>query len=368
MTEAPLSPMVSLAREMTEKCKSCKFCLRECQFLKDNGMPNAIAENLLSGTVKPVLAFQCNQCGLCTQVCTVRGLDPAAMFKAMRVQAMSENPALKKPYKKQLAYEKIGLSRAMSYFHAPEGATTLLFPGCNLPGTRPDLTWACFEKLREADPKLGLALHCCSRPSKSLGMLGLHHERMDELIKRIEATGVSEVLVMCPACLTTLKEAEPSFSVRTVYEVLAEIIPEPAPGMERIRTGVHDPCVLRGERKVHEAARTLLWNTGSSVTEMGHSMHKALCCGDGSGVGVIRPDYAKAWRMRRKEEAKDRRITTYCGGCVNSLGSDMEVSHLLDLVLSDTVKPANEWATPPMTYANRLLFKKKAKSLFKKKG
>lgn len=358
--------MLSIAQEMASKCKSCKFCQLECQFLKDNGMPKAIAEKLLAGELDPALAFECNQCGLCTQVCTVRGLDPSSLFTAMRVQAMRENPSLKKPHNALLAFEKIGLSKAMSYFHAPEGATTLLFPGCNLPGTRPDLTWACFEKLREADPKLGLALHCCSRPSKSLGLMEQHETRLADLVARIEALNIREVLVMCPSCLTTLKGAEPSFSVRTVYEVLAGIIPEPPSGMERIRTGVHDPCVIRGERQVHESVRTLLWNTGSSVTEMGHSMHKAFCCGVGSGVETLRPDYAQTWRERRKAEATNRRVVTYCGGCVNSLSSVLDVTHVLDMVLMDSPKPAKKWATAPRTYANRLLLKKKAKSFFAK--
>ncbi|MBU1247286.1 MAG: (Fe-S)-binding protein [Proteobacteria bacterium] len=360
--------MIAAAQELASKCKACKFCTVDCSFLRENGMPNVIAQGVMDGTIDPALAMECSLCGLCTQVCTVRGLDPYALFQAMRDVAVEANPALLAPYKVLLNYEKLGLSKSFSFFGVPEGATTLLFPGCNMPGARSDTVWDCFLKLREADPKLGLVLHCCAKPSKMLGKIEEHEERMASVVERIAATGVSEVLVMCPNCLVTLRSAKPPFAVRTVYEVLAERIPEPEPGMERIRTGVHDPCVLRAERKVHEAVRTILWNTGSSVAEMKHSMHKALCCGEGGGVKFVKPEYADAWRELRQSEASERRVVTYCAGCARQLGPEINAVHVLDLALGREAAPVSEWPGSSKSYLARTLLKRKARAFFRKQG
>ncbi len=360
--------MIAEAEKIAAKCTACKFCIRNCSFLQDHGMPDVIAKKLLAGEIDPAVALKCNVCGLCTKVCTVRGLDPTAMFKAMRDAAIEADPALLKPFKPRLDHEILGLSKPFAFHGIPKGAKIALFAGCDMPGAMPDTVWDCFLKLREHDPRMGFVLHCCANTSKMLGMLELHEQRLGEVIDLLAAAGLEEVLVLCPSCLVTLKSANPPFKVRTVYELLAEIIPEPEPGMERVRTGVHDPCVLRDERSVHEAVRTILWNTGSSVAEMRHSMHKSLCCGEGGGVKLVQPKYAAAWSELRLAEATQRRVVTYCSGCVRQLGPELNAAHVLDLVLGKKTLPVNEWPQPPKANLARIMLKRKAKAFFDSAG
>lgn len=363
--------MMEVAGEMAAKCKNCLFCQKECAFLKEYGMPGQIDARLLEedNPEDPAIALQCSLCTLCTSVCPVRGLEPAALFQAMRECAMEENPSLAKRFKPLLAYETTGLSRPFTFFGLPKGTRRVLFPGCNLPGTRPDAVWACYEKLAEEDETLGLVFSCCAKPSRMAGLAGRHEERMSALVARLAEAGVEELVSMCPNCHMTLKDADTPFTVRSVYELLAETVREPEGGFEeRVRTGVHDPCVLRGERSLHEAARTLLWNTGSSVAEMRHSMHKALCCGEGGGVALTRPEFAEAWRAKRKEEATERRVATYCAGCALGLKNTVDPVHLLDLALGLQAEPASRWPGGPKAYLNRIALKRKAAAHFRKLG
>jgi Fe-S oxidoreductase len=365
--------MLELAGDVAERCKKCQLCKKECAFLQENGMPGEMAEGLLAGTLDPAVALMCSVCGLCAGVCPVRGLSPQALFQAMREVAVEAEPARARRFRPLLNYETVGLSRPFTFFGVPEGTTRVLFPGCNLPGTRPDIVWNCFLKLREEDPGLGFVLSCCAKPSLMCGLRPRHEERVAGVLGRLARAGVREVLTLCPNCHVTLRrasaEAGSGLVVRTVYEVLAATVREPEGGFaERVRTGVHDPCVLRAERPVHEAVRTLLWNTGSSVAEMRHSMHKALCCGEGGGVGFSRPDLAAAWRARRAEEATERRVVTYCAGCAVSLAGTVDPVHLLDLVLGPEPAPASTWTRGLRTYLNRLGLKRRAGAFLRSKG
>jgi hypothetical protein len=97
--------------------------------------------------------------------------------------------------------------------------------------------------------------------------------------------------------------------------------------------------------------------TGLTIMEMPHRGMNTVCCGEGGSVGLLSPDLAGRWRALRASEAGDRRIITYCAGCINMLGPG--AGHVLDLVFQPDATMAGRanLARPPLTYWNRLRLK-----------
>ncbi|WP_022662303.1 (Fe-S)-binding protein [Paucidesulfovibrio longus] len=365
----PHESAAACAQTLAQGCKLCKMCLKECPLIKKWGMPGEMASRLLSGELDVEgareAAFECTLCGLCTQVCTVSGLDPRSLFAALRREAAAEQPQRLKPYKPLLRYERTGLTGAFSFFGLPRGVRRVFFPGCSLSGTRPETVWRVLEKLRADDPATGFVMRCCAKPSLMLGRTDFFLEQSRALASRLEEAGVEELLAACPNCFNALREAKPSFAVRTVYEVLAEGDPEPGPGMERIKTAVHDPCVLRAEKGVHSAVRDLLWNHGCSVSEMRHAHHKAICCGEGGGLAVAHPELADHWLKTRLEEARGRELAVYCSGCLERLAPHAPTRHVLDILLDGPGGEPPRPSSGPAKYFNRLRLKKRAAALYR---
>ena len=355
------------AQALHNGCKLCKMCEKECPLLKEWGMPGNLAAALLSGELGAEkareLAFRCNVCGLCTQVCPVRGLDPRAFFQALREVVTGRDESVLVPYRRLLGYERMGRTRAFSFFGLPRKARSVFFPGCALAGARPDTVWRTYLRLREIDPHMGLVLHCCSKPSLQLGRRAAFELAAGELISRLSDAGIEEVLVACPNCHVALREAvgvAGTLAVRTVYELLAEHSVEAVAPAERVKTGVHDPCVLREARSVHEAVRNLLWDNGCSVAEMRHAQHKAVCCGEGGGVSHAYPEQADKWLAVRLAEARNRDVAVYCAGCLQRLAPRVRTWHVLDILLDGTGGEPPAVASGALAYYNRMRLKGRA--------
>ena len=69
--------------------------------------------------------------------------------------------------------------------------------------------------------------------------------------------------------------------------------------------------------------------------------------------------WAKQWAEKRTEEAKGRRIITYCSGCVNFLGRMNPTVHLLNILFASGAysRGSIKIAKPPFTYLNRIRLK-----------
>ena len=158
-----------LAKEITEKCTECSLCQKECTFLQKYGNPKVIADKyyLIDGKGQNK-AFECSLCGLCAAVCPAE-IDPSRMFLEMRWEAVSLGQEEISEYQALLNYEKRGISKRYTWYGLPRGCDTVLFPGCALPGTRPETVLNLFEHLRQSNPNLGIVLDCCIKPSLDLG-------------------------------------------------------------------------------------------------------------------------------------------------------------------------------------------------------
>ena len=180
-----------------------------------------------------------------------------------------------------------------------------------------------------------------------------------ELRRYLLAAGVKNVLVACTNCYTIFSRYGDGLSVQTVYEHLAATVIFPERQYSGIVT-VHDPCVIRTETGIHDAARTLVRAYGLTIREMEHSGKKTICCGEGGAVGCVAGGLSRQWGRLRSQEANGDRILTYCAGCAGSLAGLTPTDHLLDLLFEPEQTLAGKVgiATAPFTYLNRLGLKR----------
>lgn len=355
--------MLDTAEHMAMTCTGCGLCAKDCKFLQKHGNPGEIAQGLYGGSIEPKLAYACSMCGLCGAVCPVK-MEPRILFKAMRRQAVRDGVADLKPYKRLLSYEAIGASPRYSFHHLPDGCKSVLFPGCNLPGTRPATARWLIETLRGIDPALGVVLDCCHKPSEDLGREDHFRAMFEPLKTLLTRNGVERVLVACPNCFGIFKSYAPELEIVTVYQELAgaDLIPARSGGWQAI---VHDPCAIRDDAETHAAVRKLVDGIGGQIKEAKHSGKKTICCGEGGAVGFIDREIAGAWTAMRKDEAAGNPVVTYCGGCAGMLGRSMETLHVLDLLANPDLIPGKRPKTSgwPWTYLNRLRLKKELAGL-----
>jgi Fe-S oxidoreductase len=347
-----------------EKCKQCKACRKECAFLQKYGEPGAIAGALSGPDGKgAVPAWDCNLCGLCAAVCP-SDLQPARMFLEMRRDAHLAGGNHLREYSRILNFEKRGTSERYSLCAIPDACDTVFFPGCALPGTRPDKVMRLFEQIRTKIPSLGIVLDCCTKPSHDLGREE-HFDRMfGELKKRLFKNGVRNILVACPSCHQVFREHAGEFHLSTVYEFLAE---EGIPDLEKVsgEVSIQDACTVRFESHIHDAVRTLVEGTGLKIKERAHTRQNTMCCGEGGSAAFAAPHFANRWRDLIKEEAGGKLLVAYCAGCASRLNRVTPTIHLLDLLFEPgaAVSGKVKASRSPITYWNRVRLKNRFKKL-----
>ncbi len=345
---------------ISEKCTNCEFCQQECTFLQENLKPKQIADSYDANNKKHQgMAFECNLCQLCVAVCPA-DINPAELFLEMRRETVRNGNDYFAEHDAILRYEKRGTSKRYSYYALPEGCDTVFFPGCTLPGTRPDKTWALFEHLRETVPTLGIVMDCCTKPSYDLGREEYFSSMFGEMKDYLINNGIRNVLVACPNCYKIFIKYGEKLSVETIYEFFAQ---NGLPTKKQISATVtvHDPCGVRHDSSIHAAVRNLCKQIGISIEEMPHHKDKTFCCGEGGSVGLVTPDYAKKWGALRKSETNGNRIVTYCAGCADFLGKITPTCHVLDLVFEPQATMAGQVkvSRAPWTYFNRIKLKKR---------
>lgn len=354
--EPGLTPDAQIfAEKIAKECVECGLCQKDCAFLKGFKSPREMAVDSLMNKLDETVAFECSLCGLCQAVCP-KGLETGRWMLELRRIAhkkgvrFSEHNVIRN-------YEKRGVSPLFSYYALPNNCDTIFFPGCSLPGTRPEQVKHIFSKLQTIIPNIGIVLDCCTKPSHDLG----DHERFlkyfSELLDFLLKNGIKQVVVACPNCFKVFKTYATQLRVLTVYEVFQNTIkPLSAQGNETFT--LHDPCVMRWENGVQDAVRKIGANLGITFQEMKHSRKKTVCCGEGGSVGFLNEELVENWGDIRKKEAGNLPVLTYCAGCSASLNAKgLANHHILDLLYEvDTGKKARV-SRSPFTYLNRLRLK-----------
>lgn len=307
------------------------------------------------------LAYQCSLCGLCSAICPQQ-LDPCAFFAEVRRTHVRDGHFDPIPYRRILRYEKIGTSSLFSGYGLPAGCQTVFFPGCAMPGTRPDVTLRIFTYLQAQIPALGLILDCCMKPSHDLGLRDHVQAHWAAVLATLKHHGVTAVVVACPNCHKMFRQYAPAMTVRTVYELIDLPANEPKKLSGQELT-VHDPCPLRHQDEVHKAVRALLVRLGARLVEMKHAGRQTFCCGEGGAVGVKNPAFSSNWTALRVAEAEGRHMVSYCAGCCHHLGRHSPTSHIADLLFGQAEVGRFQAARGLLTYFNRLLVKRRLKKL-----
>ena len=353
-------PLRKALQHTADECIDCGKCMTYCRFLAESGSPLSIALNALSDdeTVDSLShrAYDCSTCGLCSAVCPVNA-DPDNIFTELRYHAHANGIFKLDQYAPLLNYERLGQRFPFKGQSLPEGCTTVFFPGCTLPAMFPDATRVAFKILKRKNPRTGLVLNCCSKPSKMLGLKSKYEENLSALVHTLERKGIKKVLTACPNCHVTFKQFNTRLEIVSIYEELkrASFVPV-TPSIKEVT--VHDPCVTRSEDSIHKAVRDLLKATGIRVSEMKHNKSNTICCGEGGGTNMHNNIYARNWSRKRINEAQRTGVpmATYCAGCVNSLGSNYPTAHVLDLLLVKR-KSIPKPVAFPFNYLNRLIFR-----------
>ena len=349
-------------------CVDCNICVNECSFLQEHGTPREIAENWCEYQEESSkLSYHCSLCGLCTAVCPKK-LDPCAMFLTTRRIAVEREQGHFKEHKTILNYEKRGTSERFSHYYFPEKCDTIFFPGCALPGSRPDTLWKFFLLLREKYPRLGIVLDCCTKPTHDLGREKQFNTYFQELLHILTFHSIQNVLVACPSCYGIFTKYGEGLQVKTVYELLnreenRDLLPE----VKKAVVAVHDSCSTRFVDHIHQDIRDLLKKIGLELKEMTHNRKKTFCCGEGGSVPFLRPDLAREWTNKRLKETDNYRVMTYCAGCTHFLRKGVHTDHILDLVIKpeQTMAGKAKASRTPITYTNRWRLKKRLQKHFK---
>ncbi len=360
--DGPGSALAEIGGSMAKGCTRCGACVKQCAFLQKYGMPGEIAGQVMAPSNDGSVAdpFECSLCDLCGAVCPEK-LSPAGFFLEMRRQAVEKGALDLGRYKGILGYEARGQSERYSWYGLPEGCDTVFFPGCTLPGTRPEATWRIFELLRREAPNLGVVLDCCAKPSHDLGRAGHFHASFSTVLDYLSAHGIRNVWVACPNCYKVFEQYGTPFEVTTVWERLLAAGAFQDKGLAG-SVMVHDPCPLRHASGIHEAVREGITQMGLTVKEARHKKKLTLCCGEGGSVGFINPTFAKKWGAKRKAEAQGERLVTYCAGCAGFLKrAGATVTHLADFLVSPEAASAGRprVSGAPWTYWNRIKLKKR---------
>lgn len=353
-----------IQNDISEKCNDCTLCLKECAFLAKYGTPKYIAETYdPRDRLQQSLSFECSLCGLCAAICP-EDLSPQEMFLEWRREAVEGGWGDFQEHAPLLAYERRGASKRYSWYGLPRGCDTIFFPGCTLPGIRPQRVLQLYERLKEQIPNLGIVLDCCAKPSHDLGRQEYFEAVFQEMRSYLLEHGIQTVLTACPNCHKIFKNYGDTLRVKTIYEVLAENGRSNIQKKTAVVT-IHDPCAVRFEYSVHQAVRNLLAGEGFEIEEMPHRQENTLCCGEGGAVSALSPNMARSWAEKRKEEAHGKPVITYCAGCANYLGRITPAYHLLDLIFEPEATLAGKAGVSraPVTYWNRIRLKSRLKKI-----
>jgi hypothetical protein len=286
-------------------------------------------------------------------------LDPAALFLNVRRLCCDAGHLDESKYDSILGYEKKGTSKHFSWYGLPEGCDTIFFPGCTLPGTRPEVTTGLFRQIRQMIPSVGLVLDCCTKSSHDLGRSEHFKKIFGEMHGYLVSQGIRTVLTACPNCTKIFRQYGHGLIVKTVYEILRPPASNDYLPGNGVTLSVHDPCPLRNDQDTQQAIRKMLGEMGLVVKEMQHRGKQTLCCGEGGTVAAVKPQWAREWALIRERESAGRTIVTYCAGCTGYLNRVVPTLHILDVLFRQVNSQGKaKVAKAPFTYWHRLRLKR----------
>ncbi|MBS4979807.1 MAG: (Fe-S)-binding protein [Lachnospiraceae bacterium] len=306
----------------SKDCIHCGKCTEACRFLEK------YAIDIGDMKKREELAYHCFLCGKCTEVCPA-GIDGRETILEMRRREVAENDGrMKQKGFRMLLFEKENYLFANYRNRMGKSA---VFPGCNFPSFYPKTTKHLIELLKK-EAGAGVVFDCCGKPIAELGLQKKENEILSRIERRLEETGIEELIMLCPNCYHFLK---PRLKVKvvSVYEKLSEI---GIGSMIDEKIQIFLPCPDRAERQILQHIQKFLKEEPDIIKNV-------QCCGLGGCAGGKEKKLAMemAWELAKYSGQSSRKIHTYCASCCGNLARKGcgDAEHLLLKILGETEQP-----------------------------
>lgn len=354
---------------------TCLACVKECVFLqKYRSFPRAYARQVYNNMsivkgqrLANRLINSCTLCGQCTEICPER-FSMAELCLSARQDMVERNYMPQSAY--AFALEDME-SAAQAGFVLPDAARKTpaafaLFPGCQLPASRPEQTarlFAFMHPLWRERGGLALMQNCCGVPTHWAGQENLFRQHLDRLREEWKTLGRPHLLMACASCLKTFRDALPDIPVSGLWEELdaampGKIIPEQRETTLPSMLTIHDPCAARNDKGWQLAVRSLARKHGLSVQEPRLSGKTTACCGYGGGVWNAQPDMAEAMSAQRAEAlAGAQGALVSCVMCRDRLAKFVPAWHILDALIPTVSETERSIPGLSARRANRMMFR-----------
>lgn len=315
-TAAPLAR--KRAGDVAKDCVSCGACRNSCRLLREEGLPSGLfALPEASGAFRRAL-YRCSLCGRCDAVCP-RKIPVTDAFRAARGRLYRLGLHPRRALAGRLFFERLGMTKPFRAHLIPPGADTALFPGCNLPGIRPEGVLQFYKALAERIPRLGVVFDCCGIFTRDAGDEAGFARRLEALAEALKAKGIRRIVSACPTCLGVFREAGFPFALESAQEHLPALVE----GCGAVRPGgglvLHDPCSSRHDAAFLSATRRTLATLGVGARETGLGGAKTFCCAEtGLFEGLL-------------GVGPGERVLTSCAGCLQSISARLPAAHLFDV-------------------------------------
>jgi Fe-S oxidoreductase len=301
---------------------------------------NKLSANLFEGHIQlseqiSHAVYRCTLCGACDERCPMScrpsntclnlrkelvaaKFAPPEPLQAIRRSIKDNHNPYDKPHENRNDFIGQTNSRADGEY--------LIFTGCNISYKEQTMIVAATALL----DKLGITYsfmddeRCCGAPLREMGAEKEATKAAKKQFKVLKKSGKT-IIFLCPSCYHTFKVAY-KFDLPTVF--LSELLAEKMKDVEKKSADgetvtYHDPCVLGRLCGVYDAPRELLQNVGgANIVEMSRSREISWCCGAGSNMEEIDPDFASWSSAIRTDEAGETKATvllTSCPSCIANL-------------------------------------------------
>ncbi len=183
------------------------------------------------------------------------------------------------------------------------------FPGCKYTELSPEISAKIKDYFRE---KLGMRIAGCCRTNHSL------------------LTEQDTALVVCPTCLSNLKDTAPQAEIQSVWELLAEDDQFPWPDYKGREITVQDCKDTCNNRKLQDGVRKILGRMNVNIVELDKSFEKAdYFCN-------VSPQNTEAKIKEDCQSYTTDTVVCYCTGCFNALKiGEVNGLHLMNLIMGE---------------------------------
>jgi len=298
--------------------------------------------------------YTCTTCGACEMNCQrLQDKEPLKVNETLRAKFVQDGFGPKPEHKRLIASVKNYSNPWMQPRTQrdrwactiklkdlnKEKAETLFFVGCTAAfnNTLWKMAQSTAAILLAAGVDVGMFGKeelCCGSPIARIGDRETFFTIAQQNVKRINESGVREIITFCPGCYRSLQHDYPEVpgleplrpavyhSTEYVVRLLREqrLIPQkPIP----LKVTWHDPCHLGRHCGIYDAPRDILAALpGIELVEMERIKDQAWCCGGGGGARAAYPNFARATAVKRIAEAYKTgalAIVTQCPFCEQNL-------------------------------------------------